>query len=200
MRISVEESLDIISSILQLCNHTTEIIELEDTGNGASLKQCYALGKDSGYDLIFFVEDDYLHDINVIDEMIVSYNMFSGNLPKEVGMFPCDYPDNYTRPEFFNVPSFIALGKSRHWRTVSNATCTFLCTRKLINDHWELFDKMSYYGESGISEDTTLNNIWRQAAFLFAPMPSLSVHLHENTTSAFINLQDMWRENEFSTT
>ena len=41
--------------------------------NLASLFQCFEIGREVGEDLIFFVEDDYLHFETMLEEMIATY-------------------------------------------------------------------------------------------------------------------------------
>ena len=45
----------------------------ETFSNLASLLQCFEIGKEIGEDLIFFVEDDYLHFETMLEEMIATY-------------------------------------------------------------------------------------------------------------------------------
>jgi hypothetical protein len=196
---SDDEYLSNMRNLLQKYSCDAEIINLKDTGNGPSLKQCYDIAKNTDMDLVFFVEDDYLHHPITLKEMIYSYYNFTENLGKEIGLFPCDYPDNYKRIDTMNTPSWIALGKERHWRTVTSSTCTFLCSKNVVNEYWQLFDGMGAYGiVEGINEDTTINRIWNNGnAFMLAPLPSLSVHLHLGIESPFINWQDWWNNSDW---
>jgi len=192
---SNSDCLSNIETILKKCKCDNNIVNLAETGNGNSLKECYNIAKVSDNDLIFFVEDDYLHNSNVINEMLLSYNIISSHIQKEIALFPCDYPDNYTRPELLNIPSFIALGNSCHWKTIINSTSTFLCTKKLINDNWNVFDEMTNFKLGSVNN---FYKIWRSNnAFLLSPLPSLSIHLHQNTKSSFIDWKKLWNESNY---
>jgi len=59
--------------------------------NLASLLQSFELGKEHGEDLIFFVEDDYLHFEPMMEEMIASYERIASQVNKEIFMCPADY-------------------------------------------------------------------------------------------------------------
>ena len=48
--------------------------------NLCSLLKCYEIAKDQADDLIFFVEDDYLHFEPMMEEMIASYERISSQL------------------------------------------------------------------------------------------------------------------------
>ena len=53
----------------------------------------YALN--SEFDLLYFVEDDYLHEEDALTEMIYSYQKFTSQLNQEVVLCPVDYPYLY---------------------------------------------------------------------------------------------------------
>ena len=59
--------------------------------NLASLLQSFEFGKDNGEDLIFFVEDDYLHTKTMLKEIILSFERISSQLNKDIFMCPSDY-------------------------------------------------------------------------------------------------------------
>ena len=64
----------------------------ETYSNLASLLTCYEIAKKNADDLIFFVEDDYIHFEPMLEEMIASYERISSQIKKEIFMCPADYP------------------------------------------------------------------------------------------------------------
>ena len=60
--------------------------------NLASLLCCYESAKENTDDLVFFVEDDYLHFEPMMEEMIASYERISSQINKDIFMCPADYP------------------------------------------------------------------------------------------------------------
>ena len=58
---SDEESIRKMRQILNVCPFKTRFVELKDTGAVASLKAVYTAGRNSSSELIYFIEDDYLH-------------------------------------------------------------------------------------------------------------------------------------------
>ena len=72
-------------------------------------------------DLIYFVEDDYLHRKNSIKEMIFTYERITSQLNKEIIICPTDYPYLYAKSEM--TQNF--LGHKYHWRRVNETLCTF---------------------------------------------------------------------------
>ena len=53
-------------------------------------------------DLVFFVEDDYLHFESMLEEMISSFQRIASQLNKDIFMSPSDYPYLYMNNENTN--------------------------------------------------------------------------------------------------
>jgi len=64
----------------------------ETYSNLASLLNSFEIGKKQGDDLVFFVEDDYLHFETMLEEMVSSFQRISSQLNKDIFMCPSDYP------------------------------------------------------------------------------------------------------------
>ena len=71
----------------------------ETYSNLASLLQSFEVGRDQGNDLIFFLEDDYLHFETMLEEMITSYERIASQIEREIFMCPSDYPYLYMNNE-----------------------------------------------------------------------------------------------------
>ena len=203
---SKNENLDKISEILK--NKDVEIISLntkkfetkikkqktqETFSNLASLLQCFEIGKDTGEDLIFFVEDDYLHFETMLEEMVATYERVSSQIGKDIFMCPSDYPYLYTNNEKTNI----LIGNKRHWRTISKTLCTFLTSKKLLNIYWQNFSKNCEDRHDPFEK--YINEIYRKEICI-SPLKSLSVHLTNINSSyglsPFINYKDLWDENK----
>ena len=50
-------------------------------------------------DLIYFVEDDYIHEVDSITEMFFTYERIASLTNKELIICPADYPYLYTQAE-----------------------------------------------------------------------------------------------------
>ena len=57
----------------------------ETFGNLASLLKCFLIAKNETEDLIFFVEDDYLHKDTLIEEMLMTYERLARSEERRVG-------------------------------------------------------------------------------------------------------------------
>lgn len=162
--------------------------------NLASLLQSFELGKDHGEDLIFFVEDDYLHFEPMMEEMIASYERIASQVNRDIFMCPADYPYLYTNNEKTNI----LIGNKRHWRTINQTLCTFMTTKTLIDKYWGNF----YHNclDRHDPFEKYLNEIYSKE-FCISPLKSLSLHLTNVNSSyglsPFINYKKLWEENEY---
>ena len=165
----------------------------ETFSNLASLLNSFEIGKELGEDLVFFVEDDYLHFETMLEEMISSYQRISSQLGKDIFMCPSDYPYLYMGNEKTNV----LIGSKRHWRTIDKTLCTFLTSKTLINKYWDNFKKNCENRHDPFEK--YLNEIY-QKEICISPQKSLSLHLTNINSSyglaPFINYKELWEENK----
>ena len=160
--------------------------------NLASLLQSFELGRKYGEDLVFFVEDDYLHFEPMMEEMISSYERIASQLGKEIFMCPADYPYLYMNNEKTNI----LIGNKRHWRTITQTLCTFMTTKSLLDKYWENFYNTCL--DRNDPFEKYLNEIYKNE-FCISPLKSLSLHLTNVNSSyglsPFINYKKLWEEN-----
>ena len=161
--------------------------------NLASLFQCFEIGKEIGEDLIFFIEDDYLHFETMLEEMIATYERVSSQVGKDIFMCPADYPYLYMNNEKTNI----LIGNKRHWRTITKTLCTFLTSKKLLDLYWENFTKNCEDRHDPFEK--YINEIYKNE-FCISPLKSLSVHLTNVNSSyglsPFINYKNLWDQNK----
>ena len=161
--------------------------------NLASLYQCFEIGKEIGEDLIFFIEDDYLHFETMLEEMITTYERVSSQVGKDIFMCPADYPYLYMNNEKTNI----LIGNKRHWRTIAKTLCTFLTSKKLLDLYWENFTKNCEDRHDPFEK--YINEIYKNE-FCISPLKSLSVHLTNVNSSyglsPFIDYKNLWDQNK----
>jgi len=205
---SSTENLNIIKKIID--GNNIEIINLdyskykkeiseqknkETFANLASLLQSFEIGKKTGEDLIYFIEDDYLHFEPMLEEMVASYERIASQLNKDIFMCPSDYPYLYMSNEKTNV----LIGNKRHWRTVDKTLCTFLTTKNLLDKYWDNFYKNCLDRHDPFEK--YLNEIYSKEICI-SPLKSLSLHL-TNINSSYglsplIDYKKLWEENEIN--
>jgi hypothetical protein len=192
-----------IDVLLKKFNIHNEIIHLEKNNtfdknvdsNFESLRKCFFLAKENSEDLIYFVEDDYIHDVISIAEMIGTYERIATQLNKEILLCPTDYPYLYANC----TPTYLLLGNKRHWRKTEQSLGTFLISKKNLNLYWE--NLMKFASGKDDPAELALHSIYNKEP-CFSPIPSLAIHC-ANINSIYgispnINWKKLWEENELN--
>jgi|TARA_B100001094_G_C18171204_1_gene795199 hypothetical protein len=165
----------------------------ETFSNLASLLNSFEIGKSQAEDLVFFVEDDYLHFEPMLEEMIASYERISSQVKNDIFMCPSDYPYLYMNNEKTNI----LLGNKRHWRTINKTLCTFMTSINLLNKYWENFEKTCK--DRNDPFEKYINEIFEKEICI-SPLKSLSLHLTNINSSyglaPFIDYKKLWDENK----
>ena len=165
----------------------------ETFSNLASLLQSFEIGKNQGDDLIFFIEDDYIHSKTMIDEMITSYERVASQIKKDIIMCPADYPYHYMNNEKTNI----LIGSKRHWRTINKTLCTFMLSKNLLNKYWENFYKTCLDRHEPFEK--YINEIYKNEICI-SPIKSLSLHLTNVNSnyglSPFLDYKKLWEDNK----
>ena len=161
--------------------------------NLASLLCCYEIAKKNADDLVFFVEDDYLHFEPMIEEMIASYERISSQINNDIFMCPADYPYLYMNNQKTNV----LIGNKRHWRTVNETLCTFMTSKIFLEKYWDNFYKTCLDRHDPFEK--YINEIYNTEVCV-SPLKSLSVHFTNVNSSyglsPFIDYKKLWNESE----
>tara|TARA_Y100000816_G_C26045146_1_gene547654 strand:+ start:198 stop:1166 length:969 start_codon:yes stop_codon:yes gene_type:complete len=161
--------------------------------NLASLLQSFEYGKENAKDLIFFMEDDYLHFESMLEEMILTYERIASQIEREIIMCPSDYPYLYMNNEKTNV----LIGSKRHWRTIKKTLCTFLISKNLLNKYWKNLIKTCQ--DRNEPFEKYINEIYLNEICI-SPIKSLSLHLTNINSSyglsPFVDYKKLWDENK----
>lgn len=160
--------------------------------NMANFYTSLELVKSSDNDVVYFVEDDYIHAHESILEMLFTYEKFSSLLKTEVFLLPSDYPFLYTKDN----STKIFLGHKKHWRLVDESLVTFMASAQTILNYMDSLMRMATKWED--PWEKPLHDIYKNVP-CFSPMPSISMHC-ANVNSVFglppnIDWQNLWDEN-----
>lgn len=128
----------------------------------------YALNSD--FDLLYFVEDDYVHEDEALIEMIYTYQKFASQMNEEVILCPVDYPYLYIDTQ--NTKNFI--GFKKHWRKINQSLCTYLISRQTLKKYWSYYEDM--FLNNYDPYEKPLHELYKEIN-CFSPMPSLGLHL-----------------------
>ena len=205
---SSKEDIDKIKKILNESNIENKFksIDLEDFkekikpgyskakfSNMANFYTSLMIAKKESADIVYFVEDDYLHSEDTIIEMIFAYEKFNTIFSKDLVLLPSDYPYLYAKDE----ETKIYLGEKYHWRLVSESLVTFMTSRRVIEENYNNLEKM---GVEWVDPwEKPLHYIYNSYPCL-SPVPSLAVHCANINSvfgvSPFIDLKKLWEKNK----
>ena len=148
----------------------------------------------SDFDLLYFVEDDYLHDDDALIEMIYSYQRISSQLNDEIVLCPADYPYLYVNTEHTQN----LIGYKKHWRKINQSLCTYLISKMTLKKYWKYYEDM--FLNNYDPYEKPLHELYKNIN-CFSPMPSLSIHLTNiNSIYGLSPLKDwlkIWEKNKY---
>lgn len=178
---------------IKVLNKNNPAIEKNMRATMASILTSFNIAKEKSNDLVYFVEDDYIHKKEAIIEMVSTYEKIATELDRELFLCPVDYPYLYKKLDNSNI----LIGNNYHWRTINESLLTFLTSKDLINKYWNELLLMSENEHSPF--ETPLHKIYEKELCL-SPIPSLAMHC-TNVNSIFglspnMNWKKLWDENE----
>ena len=178
---------------IKMTNAKNEKVTENQMSNMANIHKSLLIAKNQCKDLIYFVEDDYLHQKEAITEMIFTYERISSQIDRELILCPADYPYLYTKIDSTNI----FLGSTKHWRVVNETLCTFLTSRTMLQKYWNKFISMCQFEHYPFEQP--LHDIYK-SEYCLSPIPSLAGHC-TNINSIFglsptMNWKQIWDDNE----
>ena len=190
INLKIENFENEIEKINQQNKETTN----NQISNMSNIHQSLLIAKECE-DLIYFVEDDYIHSVDSIKEMLLTYEKISTQLKQELILCPTDYPYLYSKMERSNI----LLGNKYHWRQIDESLCTFLTSSLIVKKYWE--NLTSICKKEHYPFEKPLHDIYKKE-FCFSPIPSLAVHFTNINSvyglSPFIDYKKIWKENEIT--
>ena len=178
---------------IKVLNKNNPNIEKNMRATMASILTSFNIAKEKSNDLVYFVEDDYIHKKETIIEMVSTYEKIATELDRELFLCPVDYPYLYKKLDNSNI----LICNNYHWRTVNESLLTFLTSKDLVNKYWNELLLMAENEHSPF--ETPLHKIYEKELCL-SPIPSLAMHC-TNVNSIFglspnMNWKKLWDENE----
>jgi len=163
-------NLDIyeFESKIKKMNEKNENTSANQISNMSNIYKSLVLSKASE-DLIYFVEDDYIHELDSFTEMLFTYERIASLTGNELIICPTDYPYLYVQAENTNI----YLGEKYHWRKIDETLCTFLTSKQIVEKHWEKFLSMCTFEHYPF--ESPLHKIYKEELCI-SPIPSIAIH------------------------
>jgi len=189
----VSLNIDEFKNNIKKINSKNEQVTENQISNMSNIHKSLLLSKEISKDLVYLVEDDYIHQHDSIEEMIFTYERLSSQLNRELILCPSDYPYLYTKVESSNI----FMGSKKHWRTIGETLCTFLTSKEIVEKHWEKLISMCQFEHYPFEKP--LHDIYKIERCI-SPIPSLAIHC-TNINSIFglspnVDWEKIWNENK----
>ena len=128
-------------------------------------------------DLIYWVENDYLHLNGWVDKIITLFKTFKGL--DYISLY--DHNDKYFLPMYENLVSKIITTQNHHWRTTPSTCGTYIVNRETFDKDYDI--QSTYVGD----HNTFLWLNQNRERSVITPIPGLSTHCMEGLLSPCIN-------------
>ena len=177
---------------IETTNEKSETVTPNQISNMSNIYKSLQQSRMSN-DLIYFVEDDYIHELDSVTEMLFTYERIASLTNKELVICPTDYPYLYVQAEDTKV----YLGEKYHWRKIDETLCTFLTSKQIVDKHWEKFLSMCTFEHYPF--ESPLHEIYKHELCI-SPIPSIAIHC-TNINSIFglspnKDWKKIWDENK----
>lgn len=128
-------------------------------------------------DLIYFLENDYLHVHNWVNKVKELFSTFK--FLNYVSLY--DHNDKYFLPMYENLVSKIVTTKTHHWRTTPSTCGSFIISKEVFDLDYDILSTM----EGDHNKFVWLNK--NRNRFVITPIPGLSTHCVDGLLSPTIN-------------
>ena len=133
-------------------------------------------------DIIYFLEDDYLHKEGWIDILIEGFEYIGADYYTLY-----DHPDKYYLPMYNDLQSKIIATPSVHWRTIPSTTNTYACKFKTLKQHFDIHVQYCDLVAKWTKDHDKFTHLWQIGSNLISCIPGYSTHVEENMLSPTIN-------------
>ena len=133
-------------------------------------------------DIIYFLEDDYLHKSGWIDIMLEGFDYIGADYYTLY-----DHPDKYYLPMYEDLQSKIIVTPSVHWRTTPSTTNTYACKLETLKKHFPIHVKSCDLIEKWTKDHDKFTELWGIGSNLISCIPGYSTHVEGNMLSPIID-------------
>jgi hypothetical protein len=128
-------------------------------------------------DLIYFLENDYLHVENWVDEIYELFNIY--NISGYVTLY--DHLDKYYYKMYENLTSKIIITNKHHWRTTPSTCGSFIVNKKTFMEDFDINSTWKGDHEKFLWLNKNRNRL------VLSPLPGFSTHCVIGCESPTIN-------------
>lgn len=130
-------------------------------------------------DVIYWVENDYMHLPGWVDKVVELYSTYSGL--EYVSLY--DHNDKYIHPMYGDLVSKVVTTPTHHWRSTPSTCGTYMQSRKIFEEDYDIW--VNAVGD----HNTFLYLNETSSRHVLTPIPGLATHCMEGLMSPTINWQ-----------
>ena len=167
--------------------HLYKMVKMEGGNDGASflnLINYVAQQKFKDHDILYFLEDDYVHRTGWCEVLLEGLNLRGVNY---ITLY--DHPDKYTAPQYENLVSKIKVSESVHWRSIPSTTNTYAMLAKTFLKDIDIHRKFCDLGAGFTKDHEKFIELWQSNRTLYSCMPAYATHCEEGQLSPTIKWQ-----------
>jgi hypothetical protein len=151
-------------------------------GNDMSsfFQTCHIIKNDGNVkdgDLIYFLENDYLHVDGWVDKVLELFQIYRGL--DYVSLY--DHKDKYFLPMYDNLVSKVFTTENHHWRSTPSTCGSFVTTKERFDEDYDILSTM----KGDHNKWLWLNQ--NRSRTVITPIPGLSTHCMNGLLSPTIN-------------
>ena len=133
-------------------------------------------------DIIYFLEDDYLHKPGWINILLEGFEYIGADYYTLY-----DHPDKYFLPIYNDLQSKIIVTPSVHWRTTPSTTNTYACKFKTLKQHFDIHVQYCDLVEKWTKDHDKFTHLWKIGSNLISCVPGYSTHIETNMLSPIVD-------------
>jgi|TARA_R110000744_G_scaffold88287_1_gene172106 glycosyltransferase involved in cell wall biosynthesis len=137
-------------------------------------------------DIIYFLEDDYLHKEGWIDILLEGFEHIGADY-----FTLYDHPDKYWLPMYEELQSKVIATPSVHWRTTPSTTNTYACKFKTLKKHFDIHVQYCDLVAKWTKDHDKFTHLWSVGSNLISCIPGYSTHVEGNMLSPTINWEKL---------
>jgi hypothetical protein len=137
-------------------------------------------------DIIYFLEDDYLHKPGWIDILLEGFEYIGADYYTLY-----DHPNKYWSDMWDKFPSYLIISPSTHWRTTVSTTNTYACKFKTLKKHFEIHVKYCDLVEKWTKDHEKFTHLWSIGSNLLSSIPGYSTHVEGGMLSPIIDWKNI---------
>tara|TARA_Y100000389_G_C17282949_1_gene423936 strand:- start:20 stop:721 length:702 start_codon:yes stop_codon:yes gene_type:complete len=137
-------------------------------------------------DIIYFVEDDYLHREGWVDILLEGFKYISADYYTLY-----DHPNKYYPGMWEKYPSYLITTPSVHWRTTVSTTNTYACKFKTLKKHFDIHVKYCDLVEKWTKDHDKFTQLWGEGSNLVSCIPGYSTHVEGNMLSPIVEWENL---------